>query len=58
MRALRRLLHRIGVDVVRHRPIPPHLARRAALLRHLAPAVRLALGDAAGTAELNLAGNS
>jgi FkbM family methyltransferase len=108
MRLLRRLLHRFGVDVVRHRPIPLHLARRAALLRCLAPevvldvgansgiyarelrrlgfrgrivsfepqetaftllsehaandplhdAVRLALGDAACTAELNLAANS
>jgi FkbM family methyltransferase len=45
---LRRLLNRAGMDVVRHRPVPAHLARRAHLLARLAPAVVLDVGANAG----------
>ncbi len=47
-RILRRLLNRAGVDVVRHQPVPPHLARRAHLLRRFAPDVVLDVGANAG----------
>jgi FkbM family methyltransferase len=45
---LRRLLNRAGVDVVRHRPVPGHLERRAHLLRRFAPSVVLDVGANAG----------
>lgn len=47
-RILRRLLNRAGVDVVRHQPVPHHLARRAHLLRRFAPDVVLDVGANAG----------
>jgi FkbM family methyltransferase len=47
-RIVRRLLNRAGVDVVRHDPVPPHLARRAHLLQRLAPTVVLDVGANAG----------
>lgn len=47
-RLLRRLLNRAGVDVVRHRPVPPHLERRAHLLARFAPDVVLDVGANAG----------
>lgn len=45
---LRRLLNRVGMDVVRHQPVPHHLARRAHLLRRFAPGVVLDVGANAG----------
>ena len=47
-RALRSLLNRAGLDVVRHRPVPPHLARRAHLLRRFGVTVVLDVGANAG----------
>ncbi|HEX6037883.1 FkbM family methyltransferase [Longimicrobium sp.] len=47
-RILRRLLNRAGIDVVRHDPVPHHLARRAHLLRRFAPDVVLDVGANAG----------
>jgi FkbM family methyltransferase len=47
-RALKRLLNRAGVDVVRYRPVPPHLERRAHLLARFAPTVVLDVGANAG----------
>jgi len=44
----RRLLNRMGVDVVRYSPVPRHLERRAHLLRRFAPAVVLDVGANAG----------
>lgn len=46
--ALRGLLRRMGVDVVRHRPVPHHLARRAHLLARFAPDVVLDVGANSG----------
>lgn len=48
IRRVRRLLNRAGVDVVRHRPVPHHLERRAHLLRRFAPSVVLDVGANAG----------
>ncbi len=45
---LRRLLNRAGLDVVRHRPLPHHLQRRAHLLRRFAPSLVLDVGANAG----------
>jgi FkbM family methyltransferase len=45
---LRTLLRRAGVDVVRYRPVPHHLARRAHLLRRFAPDVVLDVGANSG----------
>lgn len=45
---IRRLLNGAGMDVVRHDPVPHHLARRAHLLRRLAPSVILDVGANAG----------
>lgn len=45
---LRRLLNRAGIDVVRHDPVPHHLARRAHLLRRFTPSVILDVGANAG----------
>jgi FkbM family methyltransferase len=47
-RALRALLNRVGVDVVRHRPVPQHLARRAHLLSRFGVTVVLDVGANAG----------
>lgn len=47
-RALRALLNRAGIDVVRHRPVPPHLARRAHLLSRFGVTVVLDVGANAG----------
>jgi FkbM family methyltransferase len=47
-RALRALLNRAGVDVVRHRPVPEHLARRAHLLSRFGVTVVLDVGANAG----------
>lgn len=57
-RILRSLLNRAGVDVVRHRPVPHHLQRRAHLLRRFAPDVVLDVGANAGLygRELRLCG--
>lgn len=44
----RSLLRRLGVDVVRYRPVPHHLARRARLLERFAPDVVLDVGANAG----------
>jgi FkbM family methyltransferase len=47
-RILRHLLHRAGVDVVRYRPVPHHLWRRAHLLHRFTPAVVLDVGANSG----------
>lgn len=47
-RAIRALLNRAGLDVVRHRPVPPHLARRAHLLSRFGVTVVLDVGANAG----------
>lgn len=47
-RALRALLNRAGIDVVRHRSVPPHLARRAHLLRRFGVTTVLDVGANAG----------
>ena len=47
-RVLRRLLNGAGVDLVRYRPLPAHLERRAHLLRRFAPTVVLDVGANAG----------
>lgn len=47
-RALRALLNRAGIDVVRHRPVPQHLARRAHLLSRFGVTVVLDVGANAG----------
>lgn len=44
----RALLNRAGIDVVRHRPIPPHLTRRAHLLSRFGVTVVLDVGANAG----------
>lgn len=48
MRALRALLNRAGIDVVRHRPVPPHLSRRAHLMQRFGVTVVLDVGANAG----------
>jgi FkbM family methyltransferase len=48
MEHVRRILRRFGVDVVRHRAVPPHLARRARLLERLRPDVVLDVGASSG----------
>jgi FkbM family methyltransferase len=45
---LKRLLNRTGMDLVRYRQVPPHLARRAHLLARFAPTVVLDVGANAG----------
>lgn len=45
---LKRLLNRAGIDVVRHRPVPLHLARRAHLLSRFGVTVVLDVGANAG----------
>ena len=45
---LKRLLNRAGVDVVRHRPVPLHLMRRAHLLTRFGVTVVLDVGANAG----------
>jgi FkbM family methyltransferase len=45
---LRGLLRRAGIDVVRWRPVPHHLARRAHLLGRLAPDLVLDVGASTG----------
>lgn len=47
-RILKALLNRAGVDVVRHRPVPLHLARRAHLLSRFGVTVVLDVGANAG----------
>jgi FkbM family methyltransferase len=45
---LRALLNRAGIDVVRHRPVPQHLARRAHLLSRFGVTLVLDVGANAG----------
>ena len=47
-RILKSLLNRAGVDVVRYRPVPQHLARRAHLLSRFGATVVLDVGANAG----------